>query len=202
MKKVGIMGGTFNPVHYGHLFLAENSFNQLGLNTVLFMPSKNPPHKIIPGGISQDKRVEMISRAINNNPHFELSLMELDREGITYTADTLTLLTEENKDTEYYFIIGADSLLKLHTWKNPEIICNLCTIIAADRDDMGKEQLNKQIELLKNSYNAQIKLIDMPAIGISSSDIRDRIANGKSIRYYVPDAVKEYITNEKLYERL
>jgi nicotinate-nucleotide adenylyltransferase len=199
MKKVGIMGGTFNPIHYGHLFLAENSFDQLGLNTVLFMPSKNPPHKFIPGGITQEQRVEMISRAIKNNPHFELSLMELDREGITYTADTLTLLTDENKDTEYYFIVGADSLMKLQTWKSPQIICDLCTIIAADRDDMGKEQLNKQIELLKSSYNARIKLIDMPAVGISSSDIRYRIAARKSIRYYVPDAVNEYITNEKLY---
>lgn len=200
MKKIGIMGGTFNPIHYGHLFLAESAYEQLGLDKVMFMPSKNPPHKTIPGNITQEQRVEMITMAIKDNPHFELSMMELERDGITYTADTLTILTEKNKDTEYYFIVGADSLMQLHTWKRPEIICSLCTLAAANRDNMDKDELGKQIKMLHNTYNAKIKLIDMPAVRISSSDIRSKAAAGKSIKYYVTDAVEKYIINNKLYK--
>lgn len=199
MKKVGIMGGTFNPIHYGHLFLAERAYEQLGLDKVLFMPSKNPPHKIIPGNITQEQRVCMVSLSIRDNPHFELSLMELHREGITYTADTLAILNEENKDTEYYFIVGADSLMQLHTWSRPAKICGLCTIVAADRDYTDKSKLSRQVEMLKSCYNARIKFIEMPSISISSSEIRNRLAAGKSIRYYVTDAVEKYISDNKLY---
>lgn len=199
MRKIGIMGGTFNPIHYGHLILAESAYEQLGLDKVLFMPSKNPPHKNIPGKITQEQRVEMISLSIKNNPHFELSLLELEREGTTYTADTLTILTEENRDTDYYFIVGADSLMQLHTWSRPELVCKLCTIVAAERDDMDKEQLQGQIDMLKEYYNAQIRLIDMPVVRISSSDIRSRVAGGKSIKYYLPDAVEKYISDNLLY---
>ena len=200
MKKVGIMGGTFNPIHYGHLFLAESAFEQLGLDKVLFIPTKNPPNKLIEGGVTQEQRARMIALAISDNPHFELSLMELEREGVTYTADTLSILTEEKPDTEYYFIVGADSLMQLQTWKNPEKIFRLSRVAAAGRDDMDQEQLVRQAQALKDAYNAQICFIDMPAVRISSSDIRKRIAAGKSIKYYVHDAVIKYIEENQLYK--
>lgn len=199
MKKVGIMGGTFNPIHYGHLLLAESAYEQLGLERVLFIPTKNPPHKTIPGGITQEQRVMMLSMAIRDNPHFELSLIELEREGKTYTADTLTILAKENPDTEYYFIAGADSLMQLHTWKSPEIIFKLCTLAVAGRDDMDKESMLRQADKLKADFGARIVFIDMPVIHISSSEIRARLAAGRSIRYYVHDDVKKYIEENRLY---
>lgn len=199
MKKVGIMGGTFNPIHVGHLFLAENAYEQLELSKVLFMPSKNPPHKEKPDMVTEQQRVDMIALAIQSNPHFELSTFELTREGMTYTADTLTLLTEQNPDIEYYFIVGADSLFYMHKWRNPQIIFNLCTVIAANRDEAAPEELEKQAGFLNKTYNARIKFIQMPTIQIASAVIRKRIAEGKSVRYYLTDAVNDYILANKLY---
>lgn len=200
MKKVGIMGGTFNPIHYGHLFMAESAYEQLGLDKVIFIPTKNPPHKIISGTVTQEQRVMMLSLAIRDNPHFELSLMELEREGVTYTADTLTILTDENPDTEYYFIAGADSLMQFHTWRSPESIFKLCTLVVAGRDDLDMETLNMQANKLEAAYNARIIFLDMPAIRISSSEIRTRVAAGRSIKYYVPDDVIKYIEENQLYK--
>lgn len=199
MKKVGIMGGTFNPVHFGHLFLAENAFEQLNLDKVLFMPTKNPPHKQNPDEVTQQQRVEMLLLAIQNNPHFELSSVELERQGMTYTAETLTLLTKENQDTQYYFIVGADSLLMMQKWKDPQIIFDQCTVVAACRDQVNKEELLQHAEYLKSAFHARIEVIDMPAIQISSREIRERIMLNKTVRYYIPDAVNEYINSNRLY---
>lgn len=202
MKKIGIMGGTFNPVHYGHLFLAEQAYEQLGLDQILFMPSKNPPHKEKPEQVTEQQRVDMITLAIKDNPHFEVSAFELEREGMTYTADTLTLLTEQNPDTEYYFIVGADSLFYMQKWWKPQTIFDLCTVVAAGRDHSDKEQLQQQADLLVRKYHGRIRLIDMPTIQIASAVIRDRVAHKQSIRYYLPDEVNRYITNNKLYSTI
>lgn len=199
MKKVGIMGGTFNPIHYGHLFLAENSYEQLSLNQVLFMPSKNPPHKDKPREVTEHQREEMISLAIKDNSHFELSTMELDREGTTYTADTLTILTGIHPDTEYFFLLGADSLFQILNWKDPQTIFNLCTIVVANRDNMDVNKLMKQADYLRDTFKARIILIDMPTIQISSETIRGRIGAHKSVRYFLPDAVNEYVISNNLY---
>jgi nicotinate-nucleotide adenylyltransferase len=199
MKKLGIMGGTFNPIHYGHLFLAENAYEQLGLDQVLFMPSKNPPHKAKPEMISDQQRVDMISIAIMDNPHFALSTIELEREGWTFTADTLTLLTKENSDIEYYFIVGADSLFMMQQWKDPQIIFQHCTVVAASRDHVEKERMQQQATFLENKFNASILLIEMPTIQIASAVIRDRVASNKTIRYYLPDGLTNYIVKNQLY---
>ncbi len=199
MKKIGIMGGTFNPIHYGHLFLAENAFDQIGLERILFMPSKNPPHKTKPDMVTDEQRVDMIELAIGDNSHFELSTLELEREGLTYTADTLTILTAENPDTHYYFIVGADSLFMMHQWKKPQIIFDQCTVIAAGRDHVVQERLQKQAEFLTEQYHADIRLIQMPTIQISSADIRERLAEGKTLRYYLPDQVIAYMKEKQLY---
>ncbi|NLP35386.1 MAG: nicotinate-nucleotide adenylyltransferase [Clostridiales bacterium] len=203
MKKIGIMGGTFNPIHYGHLFLAENAFEQMNLDEILFMPSNNPPHKINKDIVANEHRKAMVQLAICDNPHFKLSTLELEREGITYTADTLSILTKEQPDTEFYFLVGADSFLNLQNWKDPKIILSLCTLLVFERDKVGNDIMNKHLEYLKSTFpGAKISLLHMPTIQISSAMIRDRIANRKSIRYYVPDEVMTYIEKHQLYSAI
>jgi len=202
MKKVGIMGGTFNPIHYGHLFLAENAMEQLNLDKVLFMPSKNPPHKKKTDLVSDTQRTDMVRLAVQGNQHFEVSTIEYEREGFTYTADTLTRLTNEHPDTEYYFIIGADSLFMMQDWHTPQIIFNLSTILVTGRDHVQENQLDKQLNYLKETYGARIIIFDMPTIEISSAMIRKRIAENKTIRYYVPNEVMNYIVEHRLYETM
>lgn len=199
MKKIGIMGGTFNPIHFGHLFLAEDAFEQIGLDQVLFMPSKNPPHKAKPNQVSEQQRVEMISLAIEDNPHFALSTFELEREGYTYTADTLTLLRKDNPEKEYYFIVGADSLYMMNQWRNPQTIFEQCTVVAASRDHVEPEKLQQQAEKLRQQFAARILLLDMPTIQIASEEIRRRIKEQKSVRYYLPEGVIRYISKNQLY---
>lgn len=199
MKKIGIMGGTFNPIHYGHLFLAENAYEQIGLDQILFMPSKNPPHKAKPEQISDQQRVDMITLAINDNPHFTLSTVELERDGITYTADTLTLLTKEHPDNKYYFIVGADSLFMMHNWMEPQTIFDHCTVVAASRDHVEEERMQQQAAYLRERYSADILLVEMPTIQISSANIRERVVQDKTVHYFLPDEVIAYIKNNKLY---
>lgn len=199
MKKIGIMGGTFNPIHNGHLFLAENAYEQIGLDEILFMPSKNPPHKAKPDMVTDQQRVDMIALAIHGNPHFTLSTIELEREGFTYTADTLTLLKKAQSEVRYYFIVGADSLLMMHQWYQPQIIFDQCTVVAAARDQVDITRLSGCAEELKERYHADILLVQMPTVQISSADIRKRIAQNKTIRYYLPEQVMEYIEKHRLY---
>lgn len=197
--KIGIMGGTFNPIHYGHLFLAENAYEQVQLDHILFMPSNHPPHKKDVQIMSSNDRVTMVKLAIEDNPHFLLSELEVHREGMTYTVDTLTEMTREQAEDEFYFIVGADSLINMPKWKNPLEVFKLCTIIAANREAMNRERLELQVEYLKKEYGARIILIDIPTIDISSRHIRERIQYGQSIRYYVPEKVAEYIKKQGLF---
>ncbi len=199
MKKIGIMGGTFNPIHFGHLFLAESAYEQVGLDQILFMPSKNPPHKAKPYQVTDQQRVEMIALAIRDNPHFALSTFELERNGYTYTADTLTLLKEEDPEKEYYFIVGADSLFMMHQWYQPQTVFSLCTVVATGRNNVEPEKLSQQAEYLRQQYQAKILLLDMPTIQIASEEIRKRMLEQRSVRYYLPEAVIEYINNNRLY---
>lgn len=200
MKKIGIMGGTFNPIHYGHLFLAEHAFEQMGLDQILFMPSNHPPHKKSEDIVSNEHRKAMVHLAIQNNPHFALSTLELEREGTTYTVDTLELLTKKQPDTEFYFIVGADSFFALQNWKNPERILELCSLVVFERDLVEPDKMEKQLKFLTATFKgAKIFLLDMPTIQISSKMIRERIAENKSIRYYVPTEVLTYIEKHNLY---
>lgn len=199
MKKIGIMGGTFNPIHNGHLFLAENAYEQIGLDQILFMPSKNPPHKAKPVMVTDQQRVDMINLAIQDNPHFALSTLELERDGYTYTADTLKLLMEGKGEVRYYFIVGADSLFMMHQWYQPQVIFELCSVVAAGRDHVDWEELTTQAKRLKEQFHADLQLISMPTIQIASADIRSRVSLNKSIRYYVPDGVAQYINQHRLY---
>lgn len=200
MKKIGIMGGTFNPIHMGHLIIAEKAREQSGLNKILFVPSGLPYMKdcrqVLPGKI----RTRMTELAIQNNPFFAVSTIEVDREGRTYTYETLETLHGQNPDTEYYFILGADSLWNIETWKYPERIFAACHILAAVRDEKSLEDMEKQSLYLKKTYHADIELLRTGHMEISSSAIRNLCKEEKSIRYLVPEAVYDYIIQNKLYK--
>lgn len=198
-KKIGIMGGTFNPIHIGHLMLGQTALEQFQLDKVLFMPTKNPPHKRYDHIVDEAIRAEMVEIAIKENPHFELSTFEMDREGITYTADTLIQLTKQNPDEEYYFIVGADSLFYLDSWKNPDKIFKLSKFLAAVRGQTTNKEMLQKIAELNETFQASVELLNSPNIDISSSEIRERVKNGMNIQYYVMPDVARYIQSNNLY---
>ncbi|MCI6858936.1 MAG: nicotinate-nucleotide adenylyltransferase [Eubacterium sp.] len=197
-KKIGIMGGTFNPIHFGHLLLAETAFHQFQLDEILIMPTKNPYYKKISNSVTEEDRVRMVELAIEDNPHFHLSTEELDREGATYTVETLSHLTRNHPNCSYYFIMGADSLYHIESWKQPEEILRMATIVVAGRAGTGSS-LNSQIEYIENKYEATIFRLNSPVLEISSNDIRRRVEEGESIRYLLPANVEQYIKAHNLY---
>ncbi len=200
MKNIGIMGGTFNPIHYGHLLLAEAAYEQFKLDTVYIMPNKNPQYRMISSNISVADRVAMIGLAICENPHFTLSTEEIDREGATYTVDTLKNLTMKMPDSNFYFIMGADSLFHFESWYKADEIVKMCTILAASRASHVSADIESQIDYLAAKYNADIKLLNTPNLDISSHSLRKRIRGGNSVRYLLPDSVEQYIKKHHLYE--
>ncbi len=199
MRRIGIMGGTFNPIHSVHLIMAQVAYKQFNLDQVVFMPSKHPPHKDNNEIVSDEHRTRMIQLAIDGNNHFAFSDLELNREGTTYTSDTLTYLTEQNPDTEYYFIIGGDSLEQLESWHEPQIIFDKCHILAARRGQLSKKDFKSKVAYYKEKYNANIQLIEMENIHISSHRIRKHILKGEPYSYYCPDKVSKYIAYHGLY---
>lgn len=200
-KRIGISGGTFNPIHIGHLIIAEMVRDRFGLDKVLFIPSGMPPHKNLGSVLCAEKRFDMVRRAVANNPHFIESRIEIDRGGYTYTVDTLKKLREiYGNDTSLYYIIGADVLNDLLTWKSFEEVFKICEFIAVLRPGNDVQAFNKQMEYLKNAYSARIHFIETPLIEISSTEIRERIKEGRSIKYLVPESVEEYIESNGLYK--
>ena len=198
-RKEGIMGGTFDPIHLGHLILGEKAYEQLGLDKVWYMPCGNPPHKKRRDGASDEQRSEMVRLAISDNPHFDLSLMEMNEEGYTYTFRTLENLRKEHPDTDYYFIIGADSLYSFDEWKEPQRICDACTLVVAARDHVPTGDLDRAIRETADKYHAEIIRLDTTNIDISSHEIRAWAKDHRSLRYYVPEPVKEFICSNGIY---
>lgn len=201
MKRIGIMGGTFDPIHYGHLEMANAAWEQGDLDQVWFMPSKIPPHKLEKHITGETLRTEMIKRAISEREAFVYSDFELKRQGITYTSDTLELLCRQHPEVQWCFILGADSFFQLEHWHEPEKIMKLCTVFAVGRDGVSQRQMEQQKHHLEERYRARIKVLSMPQIDISSSEIRDKIQKGQSIREMVPDAVRLFIDEKQLYRR-
>lgn len=198
-KKVGIMGGTFDPIHYGHLMLAQNALETYGLDEVMFVPSGTPWLKDSTKVLSKNKRVHMTGIAIEDNTKFALSTIEIDREGNSYSYETVGELKKQQPDTEFYFILGADSLLEIEKWKYPDRLMSECVLLAAVRDDCDREGLEKQISYLKDRYRADIRILPAKRVDISSTDIRNRIADGMSVRYMLPDQVIQFIEKNHLY---
>ncbi len=200
-KRIGIMGGTFDPIHIGHLILGETAYHQFHLDNVLFMPAGNPPHKQDRENRATDsQRVEMVRLAIASNPHFTLSMEEMHREGYSYTYRTLERLKKRYPDTEYYFILGADSLYTFDEWKEPARILGACTILVGTRNHTSDEKLDRVIEQLEEKYHGKIEKLESLNIDISSKMIRSWIEKGRSLAYYVPDQVIEYIQKNNIYK--
>lgn len=199
MKKVGILGGTFNPIHMGHLVLAESAREAFLLDEILFIPSGIPYMKNQKEVLEVSERVAMTSLAIEDNPHFALSTIEAENPDNSYTFETICKLKERHPNTDYYFIIGADSLFHIESWKQPETIFDQTTIIAAVRDSLGLEACQNKAAQLKERYQANILLLPHRMIDISSTEIRERIREKKSIRYMLPDKVIAYIDRKNLY---
>ena len=199
-KKTGILGGTFDPVHIGHLILGEEAYRQLQLDEVLFMPAGNPPHKQYrPGRASDPQRVEMVRRAIRMNPHFSFSSIEMELDGPSYTYRTLELLKDREPDTSFYLIVGEDSLRDFDTWREPARIAALCTIAAGIRPNSGVREFKHLAHMLQEKYHSDFVTLENPEVDISSSRLREWRKNGRSLRYYVPDEVLQFIEEEHLY---
>ena len=202
-EKIGILGGTFDPIHLGHLIIAEQARDQYGLDRVLLIPSghsyfkDNRSRKVQPA----QTRLEMTRIAARDHAPFEVSDIEVNRPGNTYSFETLEQLRELYPSSELYFIVGADTVCSMRTWRAPERIFAACTILAAIREDqVDPEQLRKESEALARDYGARILPVEIPNIGISSTDIRERAAAGKSIHYLVPSALESYIIKNGIYK--
>ncbi len=199
-KKIGIMGGTFDPPHFGHFVIAQAALEQLGLDKVVFIPNGNIVYKDASGEAQSRHRFNMLRAVIESNPDFELSDIEISRAGTCYTADTLTQLKGgEYKDAELYFLVGADSLDYMEKWYSPDVIFGLCTVAAAERPGFEKSDIDKKISELTEAFGAKIERISIPLIGVSSTMLRRKLAAGESIRYLTHDSVIEYIKRHGLY---
>ncbi|SKB70834.1 nicotinate-nucleotide adenylyltransferase [Lachnospiraceae bacterium] len=197
--KVGILGGTFNPIHIGHLILAEQARSEFNLDQVLIMPSGISYFKSDINVLPAETRYEMVKAACKDNPCFKASDFEIKRAGNTYTSETLRDLTIENPDIHYYFIIGADTLLQMDTWYKPEILFSSCTILCAVRDKITSEELESKKAEYIDRFNADIEFLHTTDLEISSKMLRHMVAEGRSIRYYVTDEVLRYINEHDLY---
>ena len=193
-KKIGILGGTFNPIHNGHLMLAKEAYEQHNLDKVWIMVSPNPPHKAGTTIVDVTHRNNMVKVAIEPYSFMELSTYEQRREGYIYTAETLTLLKKDYPENEYYFIIGGDSLENIEKWYHPEIVLANCILLAAGRDDLFNEALISRINELNEKYNADIRMVKMQPMDVSSTEIRAGDFDD------IPDSVGKYIKENQLYK--
>ncbi len=205
MKKIGILGGTFNPIHNGHLALASAAMEQYGLEEVWLMPSKLPPHKSHFAMLSEEHRLTMTQLAAKTNEKFRVSDFELAREGLTYTSDTLELLKEEYPEIRFYFIIGGDSLVNFLSWWRPERILELATLLAAGRTGYEAEQVEKATSDLRERFpEAEIGTVELSDYPISSNEIREAFFTGEPerVKQYLPDRVYAYIQEHRLFSKV
>lgn len=196
MARIGIMGGTFNPPHAGHLLCASEACDQLGLDRVLFVPAHTPPHKEVAAGApSPEIRAELCRLAVQDDARFEVSDIELQRGGASYTVDTLTELRAQRPDDELLFIVGADTALSLPTWHKPAEVSRLAALGIAGRQGVLRRDIVERLAGLP----VRLEFFEMPRFDVSSSEIRRRLAGGQSIDYLVPAAVAEHLRRTGLY---
>ncbi len=197
--RLGILGGTFDPIHYGHLVVAEECRVRLGLERVLFIPAGQPPHKRGRVISPAEHRVAMVELAIASNPGFKLSRVEVDRVGPSYTVDTLVQLREEyGPRAELHFIVGMDALAEMLTWHEPARLAALCQIVAVTRP--GTEAFDlAALEPKIPQARERIRILPAPELRIAASDLRWRVAHGLPIKYQLPEPVEEYVYRHGLY---
>ena len=198
-RKIGMMGGTFDPIHFGHLVAAEEAYFSLGLSEVIFVPTGDSFHKKGRDISSSEHRYTMTMLATLDNPHFRLSRVEIDRGTPSHTIDTLREMHHwfPPNSVSFYFITGLDAVLDILSWKEPLEIAKICNIVAVSRPGYNKSKLQELPEEIKNS----IIPLEIPLLAISSTEIRKRVSEGKSIRYLVPWPVEHYIYKNSLYHR-
>lgn len=188
MRKIGILGGTFDPPHVGHLMIANEVLTALQLDEVRFMPNHTPPHKQKTESISNDDRIEMLRLSIQDNEHFSLELTEIESPGTSYTYETIKWLKEKEPDTDFHFIIGADMIEYLPKWHKIDELVKLVQFVGVQRPPYHTD----------TQY--PVKIVDAPQIYLSSSYIRNKVKDGLSIKYLVVPAVEKYIEENSLYE--
>lgn len=196
VRRLGVLGGAFDPIHYGHLQIAEEARERFALDAVLFIPTGEPPHKP-QGQASAEQRFLMAELATVDHPQFIVSRMEIDRPGTSYTVDTLQALKQQYPDAELYLIMGADMAMDFPTWRQPERIRSLARVVAVTRPGVQDEALRRH---LATPAMHDVELVVAPGIALSSTEIRRRAREGKSLRYLTPDTVIAFIEKEGLYE--
>jgi nicotinate-nucleotide adenylyltransferase len=195
-RRVGVMGGSFNPIHYGHLVTADEARQAFDLDEVIFVPAGHPWQKDVVDIAPAEDRYLMCVIATASNPTFRVSRVEIDRPGPTYTVDTLHGLKGEQPGAELFFITGADAILQILTWKDPETVLREARFIAATRPGYDLDRLEKE---LPEGMEDRVLIMEIPALAISSTDVRLRAREGRPIRYLVPQGVAEYIAKNGLY---
>jgi nicotinate-nucleotide adenylyltransferase len=196
MIRLGLQGGTFDPIHFGHLRLAEEARQTFGLDKIIFIPARISPLKRDEHPVDVEERVLMTKLAIAGNPFYELSRIEVDREGPSFSVDTLQALHALHPHSELFFMMGADAAIQLPNWREPETILKLAKVVVSRRPGVSRADLERQ---LPKSYLSQIEWLDMLPIDISSSAIREMVSAGRSIRYLTSDPVVQYISERGLY---
>ena len=198
VMRIGVLGGTFDPIHIGHLVIAEEARGELMLERVVFVPARLSPHKLDHVVSPVEHRQAMVELAIASNPHFAVSRVDIDRFGPSYTVDTVELLRDEwGAGVEIYFIMGSDSLLDILTWHNPQRLIKLCRFAVVSRP--GYQVNLDELDALLPGAASRVQTLNAPELDISSTDIRRRVREGLSIRYQVPEAVEDYIYQHELY---
>jgi nicotinate-nucleotide adenylyltransferase len=193
-RRIGLMGGTFDPIHLGHLVAAERALEAAALDEVRFMPTHQPPHKSVVQGASPEQRGRMVELAIQEQPSFRLEPVELDRGGISYAVDTAASLSAREPENEFFWIIGGDMVLYLPQWHAIEEIVRHVTFLGLTRPGFPVDP-----EAIPSYLRGRVRLAEMPALDVSSTDIRERCRQGRSIRYLVPEPVRRYIEEKGLY---
>ena len=195
--RLGIYGGTFDPIHYGHLLLAERCREQLQLDEVWFIPAGTPPHKLGRVTTPARARADMIEFAVSGFPEFKVSRIEMERGGPSYTVQTLEQLRTADPSRELFLLMGADSIAEFATWKDPARILELSQVVGVNRAGDVPNLLS--LHALLEQTGRSVQIIDMPAMGVSASEIRSRVARGQSIRFLTPRPVEMYVRQHKLY---
>jgi len=195
--RLGILGGTFNPPHIGHLVCAQEAYDQLGLDRVVLMPAGQPPHKQVDADPGAEVRCELCRRAVAGDDRFTVSRLELDRPGRSFTVDTLRALHDESPQDDLTFIVGGDMARSLPTWREPEAVLELATLAVAERAEDRRDAIAAALTSLAGAE--RVRFFEMPRVDVSSSLVRERVATGRPIRYLVPDAVAEAIAQNGWY---
>lgn len=201
-KKIGIFGGSFDPIHRGHLAIAEAAYREFGLDEVWFIPAGHSPNKDERGMTSPELRAEMVSLAIEPYPYFKLSRMEIEASGTSYTYLTLSRLKEQYPENTFYFIMGADSLDYFEDWCHPEIICEKAVVLVAVREQWNRQLVEEKIEQIKAMFQAQIYALSCPRFDAASREIRQAIREQHNVEALLPDNVVEFIQKHELYTNL